>query len=101
MLLTESRSQMQQPQNQQQTVMTKAQEHRPVKIISDKKVAVVHKNKAALRDHHKLVSLSVLVYPVTPLLQSTHSRPESRIVTPHHENISSRKMRELANIEFK
>jgi len=37
--LTESRSQMQQPQNQQQTVMTKAQEPRPVEIMSDKKVA--------------------------------------------------------------
>jgi len=37
--LTESRSQTQQLQRQQQTVMTKAQEPRPVKIMSDKKVA--------------------------------------------------------------
>jgi len=37
--LTESRPQMQQPQNQQQTVMTKAQEPRLVKIMRDKKVA--------------------------------------------------------------
>jgi len=37
--LTESRSQTQQPQNQQQTVMTKALEPRPVEIMSDKKVA--------------------------------------------------------------
>ena len=27
-----------------------------------------------------------LVYPVTPLLQSTPSRPESRIVTPHQDS---------------
>ena len=37
--MTESRSQMQHPQNQQQTVRTKAQEPRPIEITSIKRVA--------------------------------------------------------------